>query len=286
MNFLVVKIFSGQSMKKNLEQLLPEKLDGWQILQKDQYYSPDNLYEYIDGGAELYLSYGFQKVFSRIYNKPDQPEIIVDIFDMKNSYNAFGVFAFSREKEDSSFGQGSQYVPGLLLFWKDRYYISILFSPETEESKEAAFIIARHIESSIHKNGPLPEILKLLPEDSLLTESIRYFRHYTWINSYRFISNENILNINDSTEAVMAKYDYDNNKPLLLLIQYPDKSECNTARDAFIEGYFEELAGNPIVKKEGEWVGYTIYGNVLAIVFNGKNKKEVDTLLNKVRHKL
>ncbi|MEJ2055565.1 MAG: hypothetical protein P8X42_16740, partial [Calditrichaceae bacterium] len=259
---------------------------GWQILQKDQYYSPDNLYEYIYGGAELYLSYGFQKVFSRIYNKPDQPEIIVDIFDMKNSYNAFGVFAFSREKEDSSFGQGSQYVPGLLLFWKDRYYISILFSPETEESKEAAFIIARHIESSIHKNGPLPEILKLLPEDSLLTESIRYFRHYTWINSYRFISNENILNINDSTEAVMAKYDYDNNKPLLLLIQYPDKSECKTARDAFIEGYFEELAGNPIVKKEDEWVGYTIYGNVLAIVFNGKNKKEVDTLLNKVRHKI
>jgi len=245
-------LVSGQSMEKNLEQLSPEKIEGWQITGEDQTYNQENLYEYINGGAELFLSfflsYDFQQVFSRIYSKPDQPEIIVDIFDMKASYNAFGLFAFSREKEDSTFGQGSQYVPGLLLFWKDRYYISILFSPETKESKEAAFIIAHHIESSIKTEGPLPEILKLLPEDSLISESRRYFRHYIWINSYKFISNDNVLNINDSTEAVMAKYNYGDSKPLLLLIRYPGKSECKTAGNTFIDGYYEKLAESPIAE--------------------------------------
>ena len=283
---LFTKIVSGQPMINNLEKFLPDELEGWQILQEDQHYDKESLYEYIDGGAELYLSYGFQKLFSRTYSKSDQPEIIVDIFDMKTSYNAFGVFAFSREKEDSVFGQGSQYVPGLLLFWKDQYYISILFSPETEESHHAAFIIARHIESSIDEEGPLPEVLNLLPQPLLIKASRRYFRHYIWINSYLFISNENILNINDSTEAVMAKYNYGDEKLLLLIIKYPNKSQCESARSTFMNSYLTDLSTDPIVQKDSKWVGYTHHNTVLAIIFNGNNKENVINLLTQVRQNL
>ena len=283
---LFLKIILGQSMSKNLETIMPDQVQNWEIKQEDQKYDKENLYEYIDGGAELFLSYGFQDVLNRTYIKPDQPDIVVDIFDMGKSYNAYGVFSYSKENEDSTFGQGSQYVPGLLLFWKYRFYISILFSPETEESKHTAFQIARHIESSISSEGPIPQIINLLPEESMLKSSIRYFRHYIWMNTYQFIANDNILNINDSTDAVMAKYEYGDDKLLLLLIQYQNKSECEAAKATFIDGYLKELSENAIAQKDNKWVGYFMHNTVFAVVFNGKNNEEVANLLNQVRQRL
>ena len=36
---------------KDLKSLIPENIDGWQT-SNDKYYSPETLYDYIDGGAE------------------------------------------------------------------------------------------------------------------------------------------------------------------------------------------------------------------------------------------
>ena len=58
---------------------LPENIDGWKIL-TDRTYNNETLYNYIDDGAELFLSFGFSKVFNRIYSKTNQPDIMVDIF--------------------------------------------------------------------------------------------------------------------------------------------------------------------------------------------------------------
>ena len=55
---------------------------------------------------------------SKTYQKEGQPEIIVDLFDMGTSQNAYGVFSHARETVEQNFGQGSQYTEGLLIFWK------------------------------------------------------------------------------------------------------------------------------------------------------------------------
>ena len=280
---IILKTLLGQPMERNLENLMPSKIEGWIIAEKDQVYGPNNLYEYIDGGAELFLSYGFQQMMSRIYISTDQPDIIVDVFDMETSYNAYGVFSYSREKEDTTFGQGSQYVPGLLLFWKNRFYISILFNPETDKARQAAFYIARHIESSINSEGPLPDILKLLPETSLLKETIRYFRHHIWLNSYHFISNENILHINDNTDAVLAKYGKKEDTQLLLIVIYPGELEAETARDNFISSYLPILSQTPIAQRNEKWVGCQLNDNILIVVFNSKHKESVQNILKSIK---
>ena len=234
-------ILMGQFMKENLINLMPDKIDGWDLAENDTMYGADNLYEYINGGAELFLSYGFKEMIARIYASSGQPDILLDVFDMGEPKNAYGIFSYSREEEDTTFGQGSQYSPGLLLFWKNRFYVSILFASETQEAKKTAFLIARNIESSIKSEGALPQILKFLPEEKLIKKTIRYFRHYIWLNSYYFISNENILNINDSTDALFAKYGSNNDNSLLLIIRYPSISEAEKAKSAFISSYSPKL---------------------------------------------
>jgi hypothetical protein len=42
------------SRKEELLNLLPDSIDDWK-LESDKYYNPETLYDYIDGGAELYI---------------------------------------------------------------------------------------------------------------------------------------------------------------------------------------------------------------------------------------
>ena len=76
-----------------LSELVPGAVGEWRVEGEDRLYDRQGLYEYIDGGAELYISYGYERLFSRTFSKPGQPSMIVDLFDMGSSRNAFGVFS-------------------------------------------------------------------------------------------------------------------------------------------------------------------------------------------------
>ncbi len=267
----------------DLASLLPDDVKGWRTGADDQAFTPENLFDYINGGAELYLSYGFNEVLNRTYTSPDRPEIIVDIFDMGSSENAFGVFSHSREEIDDTYGQGSHYSHGLMLFWKDRYYVSILASPETAETKETVFELARHIDNAIPGEGPLPRTLDLLPRESLNPASIRYFHHYIWLNSHYYVAGENILHIEQDTDAVLAKYGKTGANHLLLIVEYAYDKRAREGMDGFVKHYAPELKGEPVVQiEDGTWTGCRRTGAALAIVFNAASKEAVLGLLDDV----
>ncbi|MBA7628575.1 hypothetical protein ES703_36063 [subsurface metagenome] len=273
-----------QKESQRLARLLPETVEGWQIGRDDQVFNRENLYNYINGGAEIYLSYGFIEMINRTYVLPDQPDVIADILDMGTSQNAFGVFAHSRESIASDFGQGSEYHLGYLHFWKDRYVISIISSPETTESKQTIFTLAKEIETAIGVDGPLPDILKLLPEQNLVEESIRYFRNHFWMNSHFFIAEENILSLNDQTDAVLARYGALGQRSILLLVKYPQASEAEAAYASFTEAYLPELRDEPAIRSEdGSWTSGHLSGNLVTIVFNASSQAAALSLVNAVQ---
>jgi hypothetical protein len=284
--FSMVILWSAKTWSESMTEFaefIPESLDGWSKTEADQFYNRENLYDYIDGGAELYLSYGFQSLVNRTYTQPGQPDIILDIFDMGSSQNAFGVFSHSREKVEQEFGQGSQYTAGSLLFWKDRYFISILASPETPESSQVIKKLAGIIESHIEKEGSLPALVDLLPRDSLIEESVKYFKHYIWLNSYYFIANQNILHIDENTDAVLAKYRENNGKSLLLLVQYPDTESAKVAYQDFVKNYFLGISDPAAVRLEdGSWTGIRLQANLIVAVFNSTSRESVNHLIKEV----
>jgi hypothetical protein len=266
--------------------LLPDTIGDWKKTSEDQRFDSESLYTYIDGGAELYISYGFKEVLSRIYSNTGQPDILVDIFDMEDSRNAFGVFSHARETVDSTFGQGSQYTEGSLLFWKDRYFISILASPETKESKKAVFNIAGKIDVSISREGPLPETLDLLPQRSLVEESIRYFRHHIWLNSHYYVADQNILNIDEKTDAVLAKYGETAERHILLLVKYETEGDAKGAFDSFTASYLPELSENCAVQiEDGTWTGCLLSGNLVIVVFNAPGEDQAISLMEAIRER-
>jgi hypothetical protein len=86
-----------------MEKLLPIVSD-WQLAEEPKMYTPDNLYDYIDGNCELYFSYGFKSLVSASYKNDKAPEqtVTVDIYDMGTSLGAFGVYS-SQSHPDYSF---------------------------------------------------------------------------------------------------------------------------------------------------------------------------------------
>lgn len=275
-------LFLGNCAMADLSELIPDEVNNWNKKEM-QSYDPETLYKYINGGAELYISYGFEKMVSCTFVRENETDIFIDIFDMQNSYNAFGIFAHFRETIDSTYGQGSQYTFGNLLFWKDKYFISILASPETDDSKEAIKLIAQHSDNKIKETGVIPKIINKLPKENLIQESIRYFRHYIWLNSFYFIADKNILHINESTEAVLAKYQNEKQQSILLLVNYENETDANQAIENFINHYLPELKNNPIQQVEdSSWVGYKMQGKLVTIVFNAAKLNIVEKVLSSI----
>jgi hypothetical protein len=269
--------------KKDFWEALPDKINGWEVIESDRFFDNESLYDYIDGSAEMFLSFGFSKVFNRIYSRINQPDILVDIFYMNSSYDAYGVFTHSADKLKNEFGQQSQRTEGAIIFWKSNYYVSILCHPETGESKEAIFELAKIIDKLIDETGDLPPVLKYLPQRNLVSESIRYFRHYNWINSHTFISNDNILNIDQQTHGLLCRYNNNNDNTIFLLIMYPDSFLAEAALQKFITSYEIQLVPGQPVQRNNLWFGVERKHNFILGVFNGSSKGFAEDIFDQAK---
>ena len=260
--------------------VLPTEIQSWRLSSPTDSYLPDNLYDYIDGGAELYLSYGFRELLSVTYEAGCAPPIRVDIFDMGDSQNAFGLFTHSRETVEADIGQGSQYFMGLLLFWKDRYFVSVLCSPESDSSRQAVWDLGRRIESAIIQKGKVPGLInRLLPQD-LDPASIKYFKHPVWLNTYYFISNENLLQIDQETECVLARYE----QGLALIVVYAEETKARSAFENFTQKYYLQAdhGGEPVQLPDGRWGASRITGSSVIAVFDAREREHVNTLIDRL----
>jgi hypothetical protein len=285
--FLAVIVFMRMAAMSEtvseFNKVLPETIDGWTKTGPPRLYAPGNLSDYIDGGAELYLSYNFRNALSVKYKDSAENEIAVDIFDMGTSYDAFGVFAHTREAIETALGQGSEYGGGLLTFWKYRYYVSILAYPETAAVKEAVFKLGRAIAGAIKSEGPLPPILALLPSENLMPETVRYFHHYIWLNSFHFVSNENILDIGGDTPAVLAKYRRAGSTMFLLLVRYPDAVRAEAAAAQFRDRLLGGAEDGMLRLKEGSWTGIQRRGDLVSVVFNAPDAAALRKILAEIK---
>jgi hypothetical protein len=64
---------------------------------KTDFYTGKALFGYIDGGAELYLEYRFQKLCRQEIRISDET-IIAEIYQMEGAYEAYGIFSIQRFK--------------------------------------------------------------------------------------------------------------------------------------------------------------------------------------------
>jgi hypothetical protein len=240
----------------------------------------------MDGAAELYLAYGFQNLRVRRFEKPNQPPITLELYDMASSENAYGVFSFERQDEAVGIGQGSEFGGGLLRFWKGKYFVSIYSEGEGAEVESAILKAGKDAANSIPSGGQEPRLIGFIPgkEHGLVDKSIRYLRSHILLNQRFFIAHQNILNLSQRTEAVLAQYTREKQKVHLLLIRYPNVKEARDAYQSFKGAYLPDAGGKDLLKTEDQkWTMVRQRGEVIIIFFGAPTAADAEALLKAVK---
>lgn len=171
-------IWSGTSLEAApLESLVPQKdiPEGWTLIDGPRTYNKKTLFEHIDGQAELFLKYRFQKSVFAIYQSREKPDhqIELDIYDMGNVLHAFGVFSrFRNEDRPMGIGLDSFLEGGSALFYKGKYFVMIY---GTEPNPSFLKEWAMKVSSGIPDHSPPPEEIGYFPKRGLKPGSIQYF---------------------------------------------------------------------------------------------------------------
>ena len=169
--------FEASSWAVPLESLMLKKglPDGWALVDGPQTYTKKTLFKHIDGQAELYFKYGFQKSIFGIYQskKSRENQIELDIYDMGNVLQAFGVFSrFRNEDRPGGFGLESYLDDNSALFYKGKYFV-LLYATESNSSLLTQW--AMKISSKIVDPSPPPKEISYFPKNGLKSGSIQYF---------------------------------------------------------------------------------------------------------------
>ena len=287
---VVIQAGAGDSMDKTkaaLAGLLPAEVQGWKAAEEDRFFDPQSIFDYLDGGGEVYRSYNFQLLLSRHYEKAGRPGIIADVFDMGTPADAFGVFTHDLDGEAAGIGQGSLYKAGLLSFWKGRYFISLTAENESEESRWAVLEFGKRAAEAIKEAGSEPALLKLVPEAWALPRQVHYFHTHPILNYHYFMAADNVLELNEKTEAVLAVAGAKGAKSYLLIVKYTDEGSASAAYRRFAGAII------PGARQDGSqqmtdktWTAGRPHGPYVIIVFRSGSREKALASLGDVERRL
>jgi hypothetical protein len=213
-----------------LRSALPADTDGWRQDGEDQVFDTESIFTYIDGHAEVYLSFGMKRCLSRRYLGPDgEPDVVLDLFEMDVAENAYGVFTHDRDGEEVDLGQGALLREGWLSFWQGRWFGSVYAEGESERSAAALIAIARTTADAISDEGAVPAMVSELPASGLDERSVRFFHTQEILNGVVYLGFDNPFVLSLETDAVLGRYQRDSGSAWLLLVDYPDGATAGRA---------------------------------------------------------
>jgi hypothetical protein len=159
--------------------LLPAlaELGDWTVKDPPQTFERDDLFLYINGGAEIYHEYGFARVLVQDYWRGDD-SISLEIFEMTSSAAAFGIFTFKRGPagEAVDIGTGASLEGYYLNFWEGRFLVTLTGMNASDATVGAILAAARSVASRIGDAGGEPALVKALPPEGLVPSSVKYIK--------------------------------------------------------------------------------------------------------------
>jgi hypothetical protein len=107
----------------NIADFSDNKVTNWKLVSPIKIYDKKTIFDYIDGAAEIYFAYDFNKVASAEY-KNGKTSIMIDIYEMLSPDSAFGIYSLNRYQDANYVNIGNEGIlTGTSLdFWKGKYY--------------------------------------------------------------------------------------------------------------------------------------------------------------------
>ena len=128
-------------------------------------FGPDNLFEYMDGNAEGYILYEFQRMTGITCASGDST-ILIDISQMATSELAYGMFSANKHAahEVRKIGTAGQVMPRNATFVKGSYYVELAANPAKDHTAALeALPRTSRLASRLHRTAGRAELVSERP---------------------------------------------------------------------------------------------------------------------------
>jgi hypothetical protein len=254
---------------------------GWKIDGTPIFHDRDTLSDRINGEAELYFPYGFDRMAAARYTSQKNPGagMDVEIYRMGSPLDAFGMYANYRQNEGRELGAGTESnLSGSQLFlYQGRYFIHLQVTGIEFADPDALSECARLVASRMPGTRNRPPELAVFDRPEIVKGTERYLPQsllgYDFLN--RGIMSDAVVEgmklqifllLGTTAKSVSAAFD----GYRFQLVQ--GKVETGGEGAVFLEGV-DPLYGPVIVLRKGDCLAG-------ALKFSGK--KGVRTLLERV----
>ena len=152
---------------------------GWGnpvLTSEPRHFAPDSLWQYNDGEAELYLSYGCTGLTASEYEDGDV-EMIVDCYSFDTPEHAYGLYTMMRPDDPEIAPLGVQgFFTGVTVeFVKGNQVFSLTSFEESQATSHALQVLSQQLDSLAEGTTEPPAHLALFPADSAIPHSDKLF---------------------------------------------------------------------------------------------------------------
>jgi hypothetical protein len=149
---------------------------GWTAVDQEYRYGRDDLWEYINGAAELFLTYRFRELVVADFEQ-GEGSLTVSVYDMGSPLDAYGIFETEKPAKAQALadaGSAALLQPpyrGLLI--KDRFYVKIE-AGGGDIGTEALAGALRDVAAGLPGDDGLPAELEALPEEGRVAGTVAF----------------------------------------------------------------------------------------------------------------
>jgi hypothetical protein len=268
-SFLLLGLaFGGAGRSQGAEDSALRSFPDWEKTPYRVHFTASDLHKYLNGGAAKYLAYAIKNLYVQEYQHVNSDQLVIaELYLLDSPQNAFGIYSCdSGGKHPSGMWVEASFEGGLLQFWQGRSYVRVyprdpsaggsdtvlklgaavseaLCSPEITTpglSRDAAESVGTTDGGEETESAPLPEIVTLMPAKGLINDSLCFFHLQVSLNSIYYLSEKNLLQLNERTDAVSAEYRTSSDRTArVITVCYPDKDEALKAYKAYCDLYFD-----------------------------------------------
>jgi hypothetical protein len=167
-----------ETIALNTGDFLPEKSTRSELTRSSdiRIFAGESLWEYINGGAEVYHDYNFVEVATADY-KINDIEIVADIYRFDTAENAYGLYSMLRldEAETIRLGIEGFISPASINFVKGPYLIRLTGFVETAESDITLINFAEELNKIVPGAVEKPKRFSLFPAEHRLPGRDKYY---------------------------------------------------------------------------------------------------------------
>ncbi|MBN1940212.1 MAG: hypothetical protein JW843_11550 [Candidatus Aminicenantes bacterium] len=269
----------------------PEEAPGWTAKGEAQRFSGDDLYIYINGGAEIFNEYGFRRVLAQDFAHKDGRGVTLEIFEMSDAAAAFGIYSFqtSGKGRPAGLGTDGEVEEYYLRFWKGPYLVVATgFDPAGEGRKnllEGVLVVARATDLRMKESAGRPAFCRELPAE-WTGPGFKYLRGVLGLNNVHPFFPGDVFGFREAAAAPLEN-------GWLFVFGYPGPEEAGARLAAVREAMAGDAAYRSVGRllegrfqaadsKENQIIARTI-GNKIGLVFSPRAVEIADRLFSKIR---